>query len=208
MIDFVWHNCKGKKGFQKYTYQKLSDELQEYVAHFPMMSTQELVKWAKTCHPNVSIHAYDSTWRKFMKHIPQHGHSEITLVFYIKDHHLYPIQDARLKQIATKANQGGAENLWRHITDMKWSEPEFVSFDEGGESQEPTNDVKDKPTFATIEDHAIILPPNTKVAPVIEEYVTRTNYFVEYLHFDNNGRLDCFLDHKNNMYVFKGPCSP
>ena len=39
MIDFVWHNCKGKKGFQKYTYQKLSDELQEYAAHFPMMST-------------------------------------------------------------------------------------------------------------------------------------------------------------------------
>lgn len=86
-----------------------------------MMSTQGLVEWAKTCHPNVSIHAYDSTWRKFMKHVPQHGHSEITLVFYIKDHHLYPIQDARLKQIATKANQGGADNLWRHMTDMKWS---------------------------------------------------------------------------------------
>ena len=31
--------------------------------------------------------------------------------------------------------------------------------------------------------------------------MTRTNYFVEYLHFDNNGELDGFLDHKNNMYV-------
>ena len=29
----------------------------------------------------------------------------------------------------------------------------------------------------------------------------RTNYFVEYLHYDNNGRLDGFMDHKNNMYV-------
>lgn len=178
MIDFVWHNCKGKQGFQKYTYQKLSNELQEYAAHFLMMSTQELVEWAKTCHPNVSIHAYDSTWRKFMKHVPQHGHSEITLVFYIKDHHLYPIQDARLKQIATKANQGGADNLWRHMTDMKWSnkssnyimcqqlidndliaEPEFVPFDEGDESQEPINDNKDESALATIEDHAIILLP-------------------------------------------------
>lgn len=113
-----------------------------------------------------------------MKHVPQHGHSEITLVFYIKDHHLYPIQDARLKQIATKANQGGADNLWRHMTDMKWSnkssnyimcqqlidndliaEPEFVPFDEGDESQEPINDNKDESALATIEDHAIILPP-------------------------------------------------
>ena len=61
MIDFVWYNCKGKKRFQNYTYQKLSDELQEYAAHFQMMSTQELVDWAKTCDHNVSIHAYDST---------------------------------------------------------------------------------------------------------------------------------------------------
>ena len=70
MVDFVWHNCKGKKGFQKYTYQKLYDELEVYAsASFPRMSTQELGDWAKACHPNVSIHAYDSTWRKFMKHI-------------------------------------------------------------------------------------------------------------------------------------------
>ena len=46
MVDFVWHNCKGKRGFQKYTYQKLSDELEEYAASFPLMSTQELVDWA------------------------------------------------------------------------------------------------------------------------------------------------------------------
>ena len=115
MVDFVWHNCKGKTGFQKCTYQKLSDELEEYTASFPMMSTQELIDWAKACHPNVSVHAYDSTWRKFMKHITSHGHSDVTLVFYIKDHHLYPIQDDRLKKIATKANLGGADNLWRYM---------------------------------------------------------------------------------------------
>lgn len=63
------------------------------------------------------------------------------------------------------------------------------------------NDNRYKPVLATIENHAIILPPDAKVEPVIEEYVTRTNYFVEYLHFDNNGTLDGFMDHKNNMYV-------
>ena len=40
MVDFVWYNCRGKKGFQKYTYQKLSDELKVYAPSFPMMSTQ------------------------------------------------------------------------------------------------------------------------------------------------------------------------
>ena len=29
----------------------------------------------------------------------------------------------------------------------------------------------------------------------------RTNYFVEYLLYNNNGRLDDFMDHKNDMYV-------
>ena len=47
----VWYNCKGKKGFQKYSYQKLSDELEEYAASFPMMTAQELVEWARHCHP-------------------------------------------------------------------------------------------------------------------------------------------------------------
>lgn len=38
-------------------------------------------------------------------------------------------------------------------------EAEFVPFDEGDESQEPINDNKDESALATIEDHAIILPP-------------------------------------------------
>ena len=99
----VWYNCKGKKGFQKYSYQKLSDELEEYAASFPMMTAQELVEWARHCHPNVSIHAYDSTWRKFMKHIASKNNRNASLVFYIEDHHLYPIQDNHLKHIATQA---------------------------------------------------------------------------------------------------------
>ena len=203
MVDFVWHNCKSKEGFQKYTYQKLYDEMEVYgSASFPLMSTQELIDWAKVCHPNVSIHAYDSydsTWRKFMKHIASNNRS-VCLVFYIKDHHLYPIQDDRLKQIATKANQGGADNLWRYITDMKWSNKSsnYIMYEEL-ENNELTEE--GKPTMLTIENHVIVLPPDMKIEPVIEAYMIRTNYFVEYLHYDNNGRLDGFMDPKNNMYV-------
>ena len=58
-----------------------------------------------------------------------------------------------------------------------------------------------KPTLMTIENHLIVLPPGMKIAPVIETYMIRTNYFLEYFHYDNNGRLDGFMDHKNNMYV-------
>ena len=198
MVDFVWHNCKGKKGFQKYTYKKLSDELEDHAASFPMMSTQELIDWAKACHPNVSIHAYDSTWRKFMKHIAR-SKPPIFLVFYVKDHHLYSIQDDRLKHIATKANQGGADNLWKYMTDMKWSNKSsnYIMYEEL-ENNELTEE--GKPTLSTIENHVIVLPPDMKIEPVIETYMIRTNYFVEYLHYDNNGRLDGFMDHKNNMY--------
>ena len=60
---------------------------------------------------------------------------------------------------------------------------------------------EEKPTLSTIENHVIVLPPDMKIEPIIETYMIRTNYFVEYLHYDNNGRLDGFMDHKNNMYV-------
>ena len=167
IVDFVWHNCKGKKGFQKYTYQKLYYELEVYTsASFPMMSTQELIDWAKVCYPNASIHAYDSTWRKFVKHIASTNHKDICLVFYIKDHHLYPIQDDRLEHIATQANQGGADNLWKYMTDMKWSNKSsnYIMCEEL-ENNELTD--KGKPTLLTIENHVIVLPPDMKIEPVI-----------------------------------------
>ena len=47
----------------------------------------------------------------------------------------------------------------------------------------------------------IVLPEDEKIEPVIDCYIYRTNYFVEYLHFNNNGRLDGFIDHKSNMYI-------
>ena len=47
----------------------------------------------------------------------------------------------------------------------------------------------------------IVLPEDEKIEPVIDCYIFRTNYFVEYLHFNSNGRLDGFIGHKSNMYT-------
>ena len=77
----------------------------QYAADFPFISTQELIDWAKTCHSsNVSIHAYDARYRKFTKRISHLA--AVSLVYFVKDHHCYPITDEKLKTIACKANQG------------------------------------------------------------------------------------------------------
>ena len=93
MIDFIWHQCQHKNGFKRYTYQKLKDESSEFATSFPFMSTQEVVYWARAFHPNVSIHAYDSTYKKLMKHLATTPRHDISLVFFIKDNHCYPITD-------------------------------------------------------------------------------------------------------------------
>ena len=46
---------------------------------------------------------------------------ESNVAYFIKDNHCYPITDEWLKIIATKANQGGADNLWKYMGDIKWS---------------------------------------------------------------------------------------
>ena len=61
MLDYVWYQCKGCKGFKTYTYDKLKEGLSEYAAIFPLISTKELTDWARACHTNVSIHAFDAT---------------------------------------------------------------------------------------------------------------------------------------------------
>lgn len=45
------------------------------------------------------------------------------------------------------------------------------------------------------------MPEDEKIEQVIDRYIYRANYFVEYLHFNNNGRLDAFIDYKSNMYI-------
>lgn len=58
------------------------------------------------------------------------------------------------------------------------------------------DDIDDK-----IENHIIVCPPEMKVKTAAGEYMQKSDYYVEYLHFNNNGQLDGFLDHKNNMSV-------
>ena len=91
------------------------------------------------------------------------------------------------------------------MTDTNWSNKSsnHIKYAELVNNMDDIIDGKklDKPKLSTIENHVIILPPDTKIEPIIEEYTIRSNYFVEYLHFDNNGRLDGFIHHANNMYV-------
>ena len=51
------------------------------------------------------------------------------------------------------------------------------------------------------ENHIIILPEDVKMSQTIDAYINKTNFYVEYMHWDNNGILDGFIDHKQNMYL-------
>ena len=190
VIDFVWDQVREKKGFKTYDYKKLKTEIFKYCADPPRMTTKELIDWAKNCHSNVSIHAYDSTYRKFKTHISKH--SDVSLVYIVKDHHCYPITDERLKLTAAKANQGGCDNLLKYMTEMKWSRNhEFVhkldKFDDIYELDK--------------KDNIIVLPEDVKMMQAIDAYINSTCYYVEYMHWNNNGVLDGFIDHRNNMFL-------
>ena len=78
------------------------------------------------------------------------------------------------------------------MSDMKWPRwhEQFVVLNDLDEEEE-----------LDVSGQVIVLPEDVKIEPVIDRYSLRTNYFVEYPHCDNNGRLDGFLDHKNNMCV-------
>ena len=93
----------------KHDYDKLKNEIYRYVPEGDMISTEELINWAKACHDNVSIHAFDCRYRKFVTR--SNYCSNITLVYIVKDHHCFPITDEKLKIVAAKANQGGCDNL-------------------------------------------------------------------------------------------------
>ena len=93
---------------------------------------------------------------------------------------------------SNQSKPGEADNLWKYMGDIISSRrhEQFVVLN--NMEEEEALDVSDK---------VIVFPEEEKIEPVIDRYIYRTNYFVEHLHFNNNGRLDGFLDHKNNLYI-------
>ena len=105
--------------FKKYTRKILFDELEEYAANYPIMNTDEIIDLAKHRHHNVLVHAYDACYMKFTKYIAVRR--DISLVYFVKDYHIHPITDERLKNIATKANGGNCTDLWKYMSEIKWT---------------------------------------------------------------------------------------
>ena len=190
MLDYVWDQVKDKRGFKTYDYDKLKDELYTYASEEPKINTEELTEWAKDCHPNVSIHAFDSTYRKFVTH--SNNCSDISLVYIVKDHHCFPITDEKLKLIASKANQGGANNLLKYMTDLKWTRRH--------ENVCKLKNIEEL-TFMKRKNKIIVLPEEARMTDAIQAYIDSSKFYVEYLHWNNAGVLDGFIDHDKNMYL-------
>ena len=51
------------------------------------------------------------------------------------------------------------------------------------------------------ENHIIILPEKAKMKEAVNIYCEKESFYVEFLHWNNNGVLDGFIDHKKNMYL-------
>ena len=182
----VHREVRNKRGFKTYTYEKLSEELVEYADMLPFMDTSQIIDWIKNCHSNISLHAYTCTYKKFISHIS--NTPDIVLTFFVKDHHLHPITDPDLKNVAMCKNQQGTKNMFQRMSELKWTRrhDQFTMYD----------DVNDK-----TKNNIIVCPEDLDVRKAICEYMRDTKFYVEYLHFNNNGQLDGFLDHNNNMYV-------
>ena len=191
VVDYIWDQVCGKKGFKTYTYEKLKNKIYNFVPEEKegMINTEELINWAYKCHNNVSIHAFDSRYRKFITHIKQHP--DVSLVYIVKDHHCYPITDEKLKIVASKANQGGCDDLLKYMTDMKWTR-----------RHENVTQINQLMTCRIKkENHIIVLPEGVRMRDAISLYSTNKNLYVEYLHWNNYGVLDGFIDHNKNMYL-------
>ena len=52
-----------------------------------------------------------------------------------------------------------------------------------------------------INDSVVVLPEDNKIEEAIDLITTKYEIYVEYLHWNNNGKRDGFINHRNNMFV-------
>ena len=185
VIDYIWSQVRRKCGFETYPYQNLPQELVEFANMVPFMDTSHIIDWIKNCHSNISLHPYTCTYKKFISHIA--NRPDIVLCFIVKDHHLHPITDPELKNVAMCRNQQGTKNLFQYMSEMKWTRrhDQFTMYD-----------VKDD-----TRNNVILCPDNLSIKQAIHDYMLLYRFYIELLHYNNNGQLDGFINHCNNMYV-------
>ena len=120
------------------------------------------------------------------------NHTDVTLVYIVKDHHCFPITDEKLKLIASKANQGGCEDLLKYMSEMKWTR-----------RHENVMLIKKIDEICDIEkeNYIVVIPDGVNMRDAINLYSVNANLYVEYLHWNNSGILDGFIDHSKNMYL-------
>lgn len=120
VVDYVWNQVRGKKGSRTYDYDRLKDEIYRFCEQAPWVGTYELISWAKEpskcINPRVRC---TQMYRKFVTH--SNGHPDITLVFVVKDHHLFPVLGPSLKLTVSRSNKGRVSNLLKHMAEFKWT---------------------------------------------------------------------------------------
>ena len=89
---------------------------------------------------------------------------------------------------------GGAKNLLKYMTDLKWSSNHDEKNIKLIESDYDIIENKNK-------NCVMILPEDMKMYRAIQLYTQTNNYYIEFMHWDNNGQLDGFIDHNKNMYI-------
>ena len=121
-----------------------------------------------------------TTWVKHFTDTRSKNYSDVTLVYICKDHRRFPITDEKLKLIASKANQGDCNDLLKYMSESKWIGRHENIFR-----------LKDLNYVFSLEkeNHIIILPEDVKMSQAIDVF----------MHWDNNGILDGFIDQSQTM---------
>lgn len=106
----------------------------------------------------------------------------------VKDHHLHPITDPDKKNVAMCRNQQRTKNLFKHTSEITWTKrhDQITLYD----------DLKDD-----TKNSIIVCPDNISIKHAIYDYMRLYSFYIEQLHYNNNGQLDSFIDHRGNMFV-------
>ena len=71
----ICSEVRGKYGFNYgYIHEPLKEEMSSFVVDLAFMHVHELIKWARQCHSNLSVHEYDARYQKLLTSYRTSGH--------------------------------------------------------------------------------------------------------------------------------------
>lgn len=197
VINYIWHEMKGRKGFNHMTKDKLIKEFENICEDIEQgITTEQIIKVIENYHPNISLYALDPMFNVFTSYISKNNNSKLILAFLVNNNHCYPILKEETKKSIALKKRLVLEETPEMEFKIKINDSNLKTINEDNVDAFINGELKG--------DVFILVDDKLELFDIVEEIIRKTQSLPVGFRFSNNHKLSSFVHPITNQAIVQG----